>query len=97
MAPRTPAAKVLEAELASTVRDIYHSDARDELSVNLVRQRVETKLGLGKDFFKDGNWKAKSKQLIKDTVVRAPDGVYPSPRRPSLRRGLTRTCDPRIS
>lgn len=69
MAPRIPSTKTLEAELISTVSGIYNSEARHELSVNLVRQRVESKLGLKDGFFKEEDWKSKSKEIIKNTVV----------------------------
>lgn len=69
MSQKSPPEKVLTAELVTTVRGIYHSAEHDQLSVNLVRQRVESKLGLEDGFFKDGHWKAKSKNVIKDAVV----------------------------
>jgi hypothetical protein len=70
MAPKLPTAKALAEELVTTVRDIYYSSDHDQLSVNLVRQRVESKLGLEDGFFKEGDWKVKSKNVIKDAVVR---------------------------
>lgn len=72
MAPKVPSHKQLATELAKTVREIYAAGERDVLTVNLVRSRTEKKLGLNEGFFKDEEWKNESKQIIKETVVRAP-------------------------
>ena len=88
MAPKRPSAKMLEAELAGTVRDIYNGSERDELTVNLVRERVESKLGLDDGFFKRGEWKVKSKDVIKDTVVSA---MHVEHREAKKKRGLDKT------
>lgn len=69
MAPNMPSEKELAAELAKTVREIYASGEHEGLTVNLVRSRTEEKLGLSAGFFKSDEWKIKSKELIKDTVV----------------------------
>jgi hypothetical protein len=65
-----PSSKQLAAELADMARDIYIGE--EELTVNLVRQRVEQKLGLDEGFFQEDNWKRKSRQIIKQTLVRTP-------------------------
>lgn len=69
MAPKIPSEKELAAELAKTVREIYASGEHEGLTVNFVRSRAEEKLGLTAGFFKSEEWKTKSKELIKDTVV----------------------------
>lgn len=65
--PRKQSDKELAAELVSAVKEIYNSDV--PVTVNGVRQRVEEKLDLDEGFFKEDNWKHKSKQIIKDAVV----------------------------
>ncbi len=69
MAP-TVSPKNLEKEIAQTVRDIWKTEDKTALTVNLVRQRVEKKLKLGDGYLKTGEWKSKSKDLITETVVR---------------------------
>jgi hypothetical protein len=69
MAPKIPSDKAIEAELAQAVRNIYNSSQRDQLSVNLVRQRVEDELDLEDGFFKSSDWKIKSKDIIKNALV----------------------------
>lgn len=70
MAPKIPSDKQLASELAKTVREIYAGDKRDELTVNLVRSLTEKRLGLEEGFFKSDAWKAQSKRIIMETVVR---------------------------
>lgn len=70
MAPKKPSAKELAAELVSTTNKIYKGDDQAMLSVNYVREQVEEQLGLNAGFFQEGIWKDKSKQIIKDAVVR---------------------------
>jgi len=70
MAPRkTTSEDAIATELQSTVERIYQSDDRDQLSVNYVRQVVEKKLKLEEGHLKDGDWKARSKQIIHDALV----------------------------
>jgi hypothetical protein len=68
MAPKK-VTTALEAEIIATVRRIYNSPARDELTVNHTRQVVEKKLKLKDGFLKEGAWKAKSKEIIHATLV----------------------------
>ena len=68
MAP-TVSPKNLEKEIAQTVRDIWKTDDKAALTVNLVRERVEKKLKLEDGYLKTGEWKSKSKDIIKETVV----------------------------
>ncbi|SPQ24415.1 9c90a151-a63e-47bc-bc9f-aad2c0871309 [Thermothielavioides terrestris] len=74
MAPRSPPevsnSKIVK-ELRTAVRNIYASDERSKLTVNYARQVVEAKLGLGDGFLKEGDWKAKSKQVIFDALQEA--------------------------
>lgn len=68
MPPRKMVADAtIKTEIADAVRRIYHGP--QELTVNAVREAVEKKLKLGEGFLKDGDWKAKSKQLVMDTLV----------------------------
>ena len=69
MAPPKATDKTIAKELASVVRKVYHGPERDQLTVNYARQLVEEKLSLDAGFLKEGDWKAKSKQIILDTLV----------------------------
>ncbi len=71
MPPTQPTDKAIAKQLADVVRQIYNSPKRDDLTVNHARQVAETKLKLDDGFLKEGDWKAKSKQIIVDTLVRA--------------------------
>lgn len=70
MAPGVRSDEQLASELAKTVREVFAGPKRDELTVNLVRSITEERLGLAGGFFKHDAWKAKSKQIIRETVVR---------------------------
>jgi hypothetical protein len=63
-----PGAKVLEAELGKAADQLWHGD-RDNLTVNNVRASVAKKLKLESDFFVHGEWKQRSKEVIKKRVV----------------------------
>ena len=68
MPPRKKVADAtIETEIADAVHRIYHGP--QELTVNIVREAVEKKFKLGEGFLKDGDWKAKSKELVMDTLV----------------------------
>lgn len=67
-----PSEKKLKDELQAEVRAVLASDQRDELTVNYIRQRVAEKLDLDSDFFKQGDWKTLSKDVIHEAVVRIP-------------------------
>lgn len=69
MAPSKPSEKVLESDLAKVTREIFRSNERDVLSVNLIRKRVQEKHNLDDDFFTGQKWKNKSKTIIKNLVV----------------------------
>ncbi len=71
MPPTKPTDKAIAKQLADVVRQIFNSPKRDELTVNHARQVAETKLNLDDGFLKGGDWKAKSKQIIVATLVRA--------------------------
>lgn len=57
----------IEKEIADAVHRIYNGP--QDLTVNAVREAVEKKLKLDEGFLKDGDWKAKSKELVHDTLV----------------------------
>ncbi|TAQ89887.1 hypothetical protein B7494_g1751 [Chlorociboria aeruginascens] len=65
-----PSSSVISDALIEAVDTVFHSNERDNLTVKLIRTRVEGQLGLDKDFFTQSEWKEKSKQLIKDEVNR---------------------------
>lgn len=71
MAPRphVTTVKDIEDELRDAVRDQYNSEHRDKLTVNSIREFVELVLHLSDGFLKGGQWKARSKQIILDTLV----------------------------
>ncbi|KAK4152724.1 hypothetical protein C8A00DRAFT_16004 [Chaetomidium leptoderma] len=68
MAPAKVTDKAVAKQLADVVRQIYNSPNRDQLTVNYARQTAEDELGLEDGFLKEGGWKAKSKQIIVDTL-----------------------------
>ncbi|KAK3305994.1 uncharacterized protein B0T15DRAFT_215669 [Chaetomium strumarium] len=72
-------------QLAKVVREIYSSDERDQLTVNYARQVAERRLKLEEGFFKDGEWKAKSKNIILDTMAEieaeSSDEATPAPKK----------------
>ena len=76
MTPPTP--QVLEDELVAATRVLFSGPDREQLSVNTVRRRVEDKFDLNEGFFAGAQWKAKSKQIIKDAVVRCAFSVLSS-------------------
>lgn len=75
-----PNDKKLESALRDTVRSIYDSPERDDLTVNLVRKRVEQQFNLKDGFFVKGKWKERSKIIIKEYAVSATRlGALPFP------------------
>jgi hypothetical protein len=70
-----PTDKAIAKALAAAVREIYNSPKRDELTVNYARQVAEENLGLESGFLKEEEWKAKSKQIILDTLVCCVRGI----------------------
>ena len=69
MGPTKATDSAIAEELAGVVRQIYNGPNRDELTVNLAREAAEKTLKLGDGFLKAGDWKAKSKQIIVETLV----------------------------
>lgn len=70
-APAIPSEKALEQGLRNEVAAVFKSGNMEGLTVKRVRLAAEKKLGLAEGFFKtEGDWKAKSEQIIKDEVVR---------------------------
>ncbi|KAI9147720.1 transcriptional regulator [Paramyrothecium foliicola] len=74
MAP--PSAKAIEGALIRSTCDVWKDDP-DGTSVNKVRQHVEEKLELEEGFLSAGDWKQKSKSLIKEYVTKLLDGWDP--------------------
>lgn len=64
-----PSAAVISDSIRDTVISIHKAGGDDDLTVNYVRSGAEKKLRLPAGFLKDGEWKDKSKQWIKDAVV----------------------------
>lgn len=62
--------KDLEASLLAIVKELFSGPGREDLSVNTVRTKCEKENGLEEGFFAKGDWKSKSKELIKNQVVR---------------------------
>lgn len=69
MAPAKATDKAIAKELVDVVRQMYNGPNREQLSVNYARHVVEEKLKLEDGFLKEGDWKEKSKQIIKGTCV----------------------------
>ena len=59
----------LEKALRHRVVDCFRRDDTEELTVRRVRQFAEQSLDLEEGFFKNGDWKDKSKRIIEDEVV----------------------------
>lgn len=70
-----PTDQALEKALANAVHALRNSDDGSSMTVNSVRKRVEEELGLEDGFFLQGDWKLRSKLLIKSTNVCA----FPTP------------------
>ncbi|KAI9376264.1 hypothetical protein BJX61DRAFT_538962 [Aspergillus egyptiacus] len=68
-APRQPSDEELEKALRHVVANIYKTGNTEELTVKRVRLAAEKALQLEEGFFKtNGDWKARSDQIIKDEV-----------------------------
>lgn len=72
--------KELEASLVAAVEDLFSGPGRDDLSVNTVRTKCEKENGLEEGFFAKGDWKQKSKTIIKTKVVRPSNPCLPAPK-----------------
>lgn len=59
----------LEAELSAMVTEILSGPESETISVNVIRQRVEAKLGLEEGFFTTPEWKQRSKAVIREKHV----------------------------
>ncbi|KAF7945514.1 hypothetical protein EAE96_010281 [Botrytis aclada] len=66
--------KALTSALSKTVRDVFHSDEKDKLSVRFIRTKVEEECELGDGFLSEGKWKEKSKGIIKGEVDKLMQG-----------------------
>jgi len=72
-----PADKKITAALRAATLAIFDSD-RDSLSVKTVRNKVVEDLELDEKFFLEGEWKTKSKDLIKGYAVSYLLSSYPN-------------------
>lgn len=63
-----PSDKALEDALVQGTCDVFDAQP-EETSVNKVRRHVEEKLDLEENFLAEGDWKKKSKDIIKEYVV----------------------------
>lgn len=63
-----PSAKKLEQALVDGTREVWIEEP-DNVTVNKVRKHVEEKLDLEDGFFSAGQWKNRSKTVIKEHVV----------------------------
>lgn len=61
--------KAIASELGRVVQQVYNGPNREKLSVNYARKEVEENLGLEEDYLKEGDWKARSKEIILNTMV----------------------------
>ena len=66
-----PSRAVIEAELRRIVRRIYVTGKLEELTVKRVRIAAEVRLGLKEGFYKQDEWKDKSKAIIETEAVRS--------------------------
>ena len=65
----TPSDKTLDKELRVEAQALL--DSGEEITVNKIRTRVEEKLDLPEQFFKESaKWKNRSKDIIHKTIVR---------------------------
>ena len=69
-APDAPPNDTLESTLRRVVRDALKSG--DDITVRIARTRAEEELGLDADFFKQGIWKDRSKDLIEEAFDALP-------------------------
>ena len=64
-----PSAAAISGSIRDAVISIHKAGDDDNLTVNYVRGAAEEKLGLPAGLLKNGQWKDKSKQWIKEAVV----------------------------
>ncbi|KAH6847715.1 hypothetical protein B0I37DRAFT_354417 [Chaetomium sp. MPI-CAGE-AT-0009] len=60
--------QAITTKLVSVVKQIYNGPDRDKLTVNYARKEAEDSLGLEDGYLKEGDWKAKSKEIILNTM-----------------------------
>jgi hypothetical protein len=63
-----PTANAITAALSSATRKLFKRDP-ENVTVNLVREAAADELGVDPNFFKNGEWKGKSKDFIRGEVV----------------------------
>jgi hypothetical protein len=64
-----PPDHALEHALRHAVQITYTNGDMAELTVKRIRAAAEKDLGLQEDFFKQGEWKIRSKEIISNEVV----------------------------
>ncbi len=64
-----PSDETLSNTIRSAVRRMFQGPDRDNLTVNQVREYVESELGLEEGFLKGGLWKQESKNIVKTEIV----------------------------
>jgi hypothetical protein len=64
-----PSDKVLSNAIRTAVRRMFKGPDRDNLTVNNIREQVETELHLDAGFLKQGSWKQESKSIVKAESV----------------------------
>jgi hypothetical protein len=65
-----PSDKVLSEAIRNAVRRMFKGPDRDNLTVNKIRDQVETELHLDPGFLKQGSWKQESKNIVKTESVK---------------------------
>ncbi|KFA75831.1 hypothetical protein S40288_01900 [Stachybotrys chartarum IBT 40288] len=77
-----PSAKKLEQALVDGTREVWIEEP-DNVTVNKVRKHVEEKLDLEDGFFSAGQWKNRSKTVIKEHVVKLLEEADLTPKKKS--------------
>ena len=72
-----PSTGELESALVDATCEVFEAEP-DATSVNKIRKQAEDDLNLKDGFFADGEWKQKSKAIIKQYVVRTASSRVPS-------------------
>jgi len=61
--------KALSDAIRNAVRRMFMGPDRDNLTVNKIREQVETELHLHAGYLKQGSWKQESKSIVKTESV----------------------------
>lgn len=73
--PMAPSDKALSDAIRAAVQRMFKGPDRDRLTVNSIREQVETELHLNAGFLKQGSWKQESKSIVKAESVIPPAPV----------------------